>query len=472
MVDTIERVNAQPVKRFFIDIITRDIDLAAAILDLVDNSVDSARMQNPDGDLSGVTIEVVAEGSEFSIVDNCAGMDVDHAKGYVFRMGRPTDVSGATGSIGQFGVGLKRSLFKLGTNFIVNSRSSHSDFTVELDVDAWEKKPDWDFDIRVHDREPHETTGTTIIVDSLHDSVEEAFAEVEGPEGQEPFSNLLRSELVSRHRIAMGNGMTLTLNGELLTAGRSEVADSELISAAVNEFTITTPDGQPVRVKIVAGAAPQLSGMDEDAQPEEVEFPAAEAGWEVFGNGRLLLSAEKTRITGWGSGKARLPLFHNQYARFRGFVYMEADDSSAIPWNTMKTGVDSGSPVWAEVREAMIVAGREIVTLLNYAKSERQAGKEGDEAPITTALNSAATVVVEQPSPVGVYSISIDEVRADGVVHARYPAPNPNLRSGVKTVAYAVDLDAFQLVSRALNENAAARVGRATFNAFLDDVDK
>jgi hypothetical protein len=45
MTDAIEKqlISAEPTKSFFVDMLTRDIALEQAILDLVDNSVDGAK---------------------------------------------------------------------------------------------------------------------------------------------------------------------------------------------------------------------------------------------------------------------------------------------------------------------------------------------------------------------------------------------------------------------------------------------
>ncbi|ASD22836.1 hypothetical protein B7495_12665 [Cryobacterium sp. LW097] len=450
-------------KRFFIDIITRDIDLGAAIMDLVDNSVDSARKLRGDTSLEGLSVSIQADEKQFSIEDNCGGIPVHHAKGYVFRMGRPGTAASTGGMIGQFGVGLKRALFKLGTDFIVDSTTDSTSFSVELDVTKWEKESDWGFDIRVRDSIKGSARGTTIVVANLYPDIALQFQD-------QSVIDDLRDDLTSRHRIAISNGLTINLNGSPLAGAPSEVAGGDLIQAATETFTIKTPEGGLVRVRVVAGVAPTQNDLDEDAEPEAVPFPASEAGWYVFGNGRLLLSAEKTRLTGWGGRRGvGLPLYHNQYARFRGFVFMDSNDSSTIPWNTMKTGVDQSDEVWVRTKQAMMSAGRQIITMLNLLKIERQAGVSGPLAPISTALSSSKMVAVAT-SEDAEYSISILELRADVVTAASYPAPNPELGEGVTRIAYTVDIRDFAVVSDALDEKRASRVGRLTFENYYTEV--
>jgi hypothetical protein len=464
MTDRIVTVDASPVKEFFIDILTRDISLVAAILDLVDNSVDSARSMRPNGDLTGVHINVVAKPGEFSIEDNCGGIGVQNAKDYVFRMGRPDDAVVNPGSIGQFGVGLKRGLFKLGSSFIVHSATELDSFTIDLNVAAWVDEAEWSFPMNVHDDAAPSERGTTIIVDSLHARVAEAFSDDETLE-------TLRQELQSRHRLAVTNGLNLTLNGTAIPKAESTVALSELIAPAVRTFDVPTFGDGMVSVRIVVGvSARPADDVDEDGEPESQPRAAVDAGWLVFGNGRLLLANDKTSLTGWGSGRNNIPQYHNQFARFRGFVYMDSVDSNAIPWNTMKTGVDSDSKIWRLIRQAMIDAARDVIKLLNYAKVERHIGlaSAGVQTPILDALNAAgprdASEAAEEITIQ--YSMSITELRGGLIVAASYPEPNADLVAALKKIQYQVDSSSFDDLATALGTSSAAEIGRQSFEDF------
>lgn len=462
MVDRTELVDASPVKRFFIDILTRDVSLVAAIMDLVDNSIDSARSLRSQGDLSGIKVAIVATPTEFSIEDNCAGIGVENAKSYVFRMGRPDGVDGTPGSIGQFGVGMKRSLFKLGTSIIVESTTATDGFTIELPVDEWMTQEAWTFPMTVHDHSPTDKTGTTIIVDVLQRSVQEAFAD-------EVFMQSLRDELRSRHRLAVGNGLTLILNDEVMPPADSTVAVSDVIAPALRSFTLEV-DGQPLTVRIVAGVAATAStGIDEDGEPESQSRAAADAGWMVFGNGRLLLANDKSALTGWGSGRKNMPQYHNQFARFRGFVYLESEDPGAIPWNTSKTNVDPDSAVWRAVRAAMIESGRDVINLLNQAKAERQVASPSDATPTLDALRAAHSV--DAPTAFTTvevrYSMMMAELREDVAVAASFPAANPHLAAATwKKIQYTVESEAFYDLVAAVGTDNAAEIGRQSFDEF------
>ncbi|MDP1340655.1 ATP-binding protein, partial [Klebsiella variicola] len=69
----------------------------------------------------GFEIKIELSKDKFSIIDNCGGFDSASAAQYAFRFGRPQNFPRASHSIGQFGVGMKRALFKFGTEFKVRS---------------------------------------------------------------------------------------------------------------------------------------------------------------------------------------------------------------------------------------------------------------------------------------------------------------------------------------------------------------
>src|ERR1051326_7781498 len=136
-------VDARPHKRFFIDMITRDISLEACVLDLVDNAVDgatramsgaprSARAPMPHPLSAGTTlyrgysIDISFDRTSFQIQDNCGGLAIDIAREYAFTFGRdPGERTGADteSGIGIYGIGMKRALFKLAHQFTVKSRT-------------------------------------------------------------------------------------------------------------------------------------------------------------------------------------------------------------------------------------------------------------------------------------------------------------------------------------------------------------
>ena len=101
--------------------LTNDVTLNDAIGDLVDNSVDGALSIRKDGRYDGLWVRISVKKDLFRIADNCGGISIDTARNYAFRFGRPSGMEGIPWSLGQFGIGMKRALFKLGKKFKIES---------------------------------------------------------------------------------------------------------------------------------------------------------------------------------------------------------------------------------------------------------------------------------------------------------------------------------------------------------------
>ena len=93
MENTYTDAKAVPTKQFFVSMLTRDISLIDAILDLVDNSLDGVlRLADSDAvDYSAHTIRVNCTDEGFRIKDNCGGIKRSIAAEYAFKFGREAD---------------------------------------------------------------------------------------------------------------------------------------------------------------------------------------------------------------------------------------------------------------------------------------------------------------------------------------------------------------------------------------------
>jgi hypothetical protein len=193
-----------------------------------------------------------------------------------------------------------------------------------------------------------------------------------------------------------------------------------------------------VRVRIVVGMG--------NSSPRE-------AGWYVICNGRVILEADRRPVTGWGLAEDEantiiIPSFHNQFARFRGIVSMDSDDSARVPWNTTKTDVDQDSPVWQEVFGRMIEMMRPVITFLN------ELDRDIDEH---TPQESPLLDVVTKAKP----------VRADELpTRAAFAAPaRGTVKKAIKTIKiqYSKPVEQVEFLMEELGVGTAKAVGQKTF---------
>jgi hypothetical protein len=436
--------------------LVRDIELVPAIVDLIDNSVDGARRivgapahnghiardSDRDGNdavlkpLEGYSVEVRINKDEFVVNDNCGGITLEDAENYAFRFGRPEKVEPIEGEVGQFGVGMKRALFKLGEWFSVSSTARTSQFTVDVDVEKWlNEKGKWRFPIVAAGRRASRRgIGTRIVVKRLFPSVAAEF-------GEELFVQRLRDQIEFRHSTAIEEGLTVKLNThDLHSRPPTLLLGADVIPRVVHE-TLSS-NGDSVEMNLYAGF---VDLKDEDADTDDPEeFAGANlAGWYLICNGRMLLFADRSRLTGWGQEVAD---YHPQYRRFRGYVYLNGN-SAAMPWNTAKTAVDEDNVIWRQVRSYIVDALRDARTIMNRIKTEVQENEEAAR-PITVALKASHVTRLATLQPNA--SITI-------------PPKPPRRPPSTKRVTYVVSADEFDAVAESLNVTSKADVGRETF---------
>lgn len=445
------KVDANPNKRFFIDMLVKDIELVPAIVDLVDNSVDAARAVRRAKSLDGLFVHLHAATERFSIKDNCGGMEADVARRYAFRFGRAEDFKGVESSVGQFGIGMKRALFKLGNRFTVRSVAKSSRFSLTVRVDDWANQAgsDWTFVLDEVDDEKGgkpEERGTEIEVAELHPNVAEDFEKTK-------VVGSLRAEIAMKHQAALAAGLEIKVNGRPLVAHKPRLMASDKV-APVREVISLEADGGSIEVEFVAGLAKPVDRKDvrKDEADASQFTETGPAGWYVYCNDRMVLAADKSPLTGWGSAGAA---YHPQYRRFRGYVYMRAKDSSLLPWNTTKTGLDQDSVVFRRVQQEMFRLLQVVQVVINRAKEERAAANESGRQPLNAAIQSAEEVDVAKLRP-----------------SRTFVAPSPYRPKATPpslvNVQYRTSKAKMDRVMDALDADSAAKAGLLTFEYFVN----
>lgn len=375
-------INAMPTKELFIDMLTRDIALIPAIIDLVDNSTDGARHLRKEKSYDGLHVGLDVSSDQFKIWDNCGGMTIETAKSQAFRFGRPADADTVKHSVGEFGVGMKRALFKLGDHFVVESATKNCRFKVPVTVSKWAKDRDLNWTFSLADVEegitvPEDDCGVTITVTELRPDVKAEFS-------SEKILTALKIEMKSRLAYFIEKGLKITLNGIPIDANPVEMLTSDGLAPAFSRFRIPSQGPKPVSVSLFCGLGKEASKAD--------------AGWSVYCNGRLILAGDKSGTTGWGekSEEIKTPHFHGQFNRLRGYAYFDCDSQGRLPWNTTKTGVNVDSGVWRATRLEMIKLMRPVVQFLNKLKEEKE-GKweDSDPGPLERLVEKATAAPLD-----------------------------------------------------------------------------
>jgi hypothetical protein len=340
----LELILANPAKAFFVDMITRDIELGDAILDLLDNCIDGVRRS---GKARGekpyskyfATIQFSEDG--FTIEDNCGGIPLEIAKKYAFMMGKPLpDVDTKSGTIGVYGIGMKRAIFKMGKSCVVHSHTPAHTFEVAITKEWLEDDKKWDLQA-IHVEPVLPKHGTRIAIKDLRPIIKAEFAE--GSDFRKKFPGIVRDA----YGFLIEKGFTVSVNGQKISPKVPTLLIDEHLGKGSLYPYLFSGKCDHVDVFMAVGFREKPVTNEQDATPH---YSSEDAGWTIVCNDRVVLPYDKSKQTGWGWGG--IPSYHTQFIAITGFVFFDGDPSY-LPMTTTKRGVDANSPLYAEIRERM-----------------------------------------------------------------------------------------------------------------------
>ncbi len=191
--------------------------------------------------------------------------------------------------------------------------------------------------------------GTRIRITQLLDPIRSKFES-----SASPFLKDLYSDISQLYALIIEKGFTVRLNGEeirpvdLTLLAPKTVPAGKKRSIAPYAFEGTV---EGVRVELTVGFRRKLATERELDSETERKRTRSEAGWAVVCNDRVVLYADTSKVTGWGT--ADVPRFHNQFISIAGIVSFRSTNSLALPLNTTKRGLDTSSSVYLYVLDMM-----------------------------------------------------------------------------------------------------------------------
>ncbi len=364
---------AIPTKQFFVSMLTRDIDLADAVLDLLDNCLDGAlRLANGDDvDYARHFVKIKLTKDFFSIEDNCGGIPREVAKNYAFKMGRDSDDDRDSDAetIGMYGVGMKRAIFKMGSEALVRTRYGDDAFEVPI-TSAWLGAKGWD---PLPINEPTEASerlaepGTLIYVHELRDGVAKHFS-------NEAFENRVRTAISEHFTMFLQWGLRVDVNGKQVQPVLVEVLVSPREDGPAPFVFQKTIDDVLVSITVGLNTARNIASDDDDDIDFEGDRTSATAGWTVLCNDRAVIVGDKSRLTGWGDG---IPLYHPQFSIITGIIEFRSKHAEKLPVTTTKRALDTSSNLWLESIVKMKEGMRIWVSYTNQWKNHPRSDQTG-----------------------------------------------------------------------------------------------
>lgn len=436
-----ELADAFPKKHFFLEMFTRDISLEDCILDLIDNSID-ALVKTKNIDIASMvlkkggsrpaasalpTVEVEFLDRQFRITDNCGGISFAEAQNEVFNFGHGADP--VRGQLGAYGIGLKRAIFKIGNDFFMESHSEKDGFSSHLrDVRGWSEKDetmdDWRIPIKELPAAKSETdAGTCITIRDLREEVKMRINDgtVEGR---------LLTLIGQTYALYLDRYIRVKLNGQAVRPFEIPIGESKDVTPAHDEFQ---DDGVKVQLFASLSAKPKVET----------------AGWYVLCNGRVVVHADKTELTGWGSG---LQQFHTKFVRFLGLAFFQSRNPLSLPWTTTKRGLNRESPVYQKARNRMMAVSSPILRFLS---------------------NMYPTDLVEEPKErkvaEGIKPADLRKVASQATSQFKVIVPAASAQPRTIRIQYDASVTDVDRIRKHLRKPSmpANRVGKHTFEHFL-----
>ena len=458
-------VKGAPVKSFFVTMLTRDIDLEDAILDLLDNCVDGILRNAPDLDVAtpyaGKYASIEIGDDSFTIYDNCGGIPWSLCD-YAFRMGRADDrPPELTGAVGVYGIGMKRAIFKMGKDCLISTQNSTDRYEVHISREWLKDDGNWDIPVDAVAKTKDED-GTTIVVCDLYDDIQHIFSHA-----SEAFRAGLETRIATHYAYILSKGFKVRINDVTVTPHPTKFIFSDLEQGTnvVRPYMFTTKTDD-VEIFLTVGFTRPIPTPDEStSEDNEKLYSSEQAGWTVLCNDRAVLFCDKSALTGWG--EARVPRYHTQFIAIAGIVEFRSLDPGKLPTTTTKRGIDASSSLYLSVKNKMR-EGMGYFTDFTYKW-------KGREQEARTHILKGQQVTFDEIKA-RASAMRFAETRKTALPGRQYrphlPMP-PKLKPAQRRISFIRNADDIKAVGRyLLNDDSvsAAKVGEECFDTFLSEV--
>lgn len=464
-----------PTKEFFVEMLTRDIELNDAILDLLDNCLDGVVRLCADKDklqtanfYDSYCADITISPTEFSITDNCGGIPRYTAENYAFRMGRDPAAQSDHPTIGIYGIGMKRAIFKIGRAATVFTQSSDEKYAISIPAD-WVSHPDnWDFPINEDSQDnPLDTNGTKISISELNPSIAELWST---DEKISTFVEALKRAVQESYSLIIQKGFSIKINNQAVVANPVELlVYNDEKNPAIRPYVF---EGQydDVNVRVAIGFYSPMASDNDIEEMNESKRSSYEAGITVVCNDRVVLYNDKSGLTGWGTHG--VPNYHTQFIGIKGIVVFESTNPEALPMTTTKRGIDHSSAIYIAVKDK-ICEGLKMFT--NYTNQWK--GRNAQERAFSTIAQKVQYNDFFSETAKMKYGVAPrKDIRGPGQTY-RPNLPKPESEKPFRIIRYSKDVEDIKvLVGYFYGDKeetvSPSLIGEKCFDKILEDAKK
>jgi len=424
------KIIAEPTKTLFISILTQDVDPMDSILDLIDNSIDSYT-RNGYSDKRQIKLKIGKQ--RFEIFDSCGGIDKEILEKEVFKFG-VDEIKRDKPTLGLYGIGMKRALFKMGKRIYLETDDGSTHSVVNLDIDAWKTNTKWEMEFKYENSSLNGNLPyTNIKVNSLYPRISETFH-------LERFVNDLKKKVEITYSRFITKGIAIDVNDKLLEPFPLEVRFDDNFKPARH-----TEEYDDVKIDIICGISPGTK--------KRTAYEVGRRGWNVFCNDRLILVDDQSENTGWTGKDGKLPKYHMIFNEFTGFVFLRSNNPANLPLNTSKTGLNTGSYIYAYVLDKMISTAKPVTKYLSNKYSTQKSESDAVDKDIQSTFQA-------QPEAT---NVSVSNLVTD----TKFTAPAQHTPP-LTTISYKKPKSLVEKVKRHTKIGSNKDVGIETFDYYVE----
>lgn len=318
--------DTRPTKEYLINGITKDVSIEECIFDLIDNSIDAYSQNNNNliSNYKNYTIEITIKDNFFSIKDCGKGIERALLTSDTLRFGSQTEHNRT--SIGFYGIGLNRAIFKLGKNIEIITETKKERSLIKLNVlEFIQDNNNWQ--LPVLEINPIKKIGTLIEIKNISDDINDNFKNDE-------WVRLFTNQISQRYCEFLNRNLIIKINSKEVPIFDISIRESSGFKRLNKELLING-----VKVIIELGQNNNHFFTYEKNYDKEKNATIKDCGWFVFCNNRAVKLFDWTTDTGWHT---RVHSEHNGFIGKISFI----GDAGKLPWNTSKTNVDLNNEIY------------------------------------------------------------------------------------------------------------------------------
>lgn len=460
-----------PTKEFFVGMLTRDIELSDAILDLLDNCLDGVvRQKGKDSDRAasdyyvGYYSNITFDSISFNIEDNCGGIPRNVAEEYAFRMGRSSEKDDdGLPTVGIYGIGMKRAIFKIGQSAEISTRNQTNLYKVSIPI-TWVSSDVWDFSIEDITEDILNGGGTRIAISNLTPNIADSWAT---KDKIDEYTKKLIKAVRQSYSFIIQKGFKITINSKEVAPLPIQLLLSDQ-EAGIKPF-LYSQTYDDVNVSLAVGFyAPPPSPEDIDDE-NDLKRSSSDAGWTVVCNDRVVLYNDKSHLTGWG--EAGVPQYHTQFIGIRGIVIFESHNPKNLPMTTTKRGVDTSSKIYSAVKDKMRIGLKMFTDYTNKWKGQNE--KERDYSTKAKSVDIDRLIGTREKIEAEIPTIQFKKNREGFIFNPTLPKP-PNDKP-YKVIRFSKSIDDISLLKEhfygdSTHSASPSQVGEKCFDVALANI--